>query len=285
MVNFIANIKSGHGRGHKNVEKLLAYCLLHNIPYSLHITNRPGHATEIARLLTSNGEDVIAVGGDGTFHEVLNGVADPKHNAVGFIPSGRGNDFTRAAGFSLDPIAAFQDILRGETAYIDYIQVGEFRCLNVAGTGLDIDVLERVAGRTGKLSYLRALLYCIRHFDPYKIEVAVNGETHAYECIMAGVCNGVAIGGNIRISPLSKIDDGKLDVIVMLMPPDGKLLKVLPGFVKGKHMDYPITRHFVCDEVRITSEKPIQLDGEIYRNLQLDCKIVAGGVKTYMIKR
>ena len=101
---------------------------------------------------------------------------------------------------------------------------------------------------------------------------------------MAGVCNGIAIGGNIRLSPLSLIDDGKLDVIVMTMPENGRIMSVLPKFVKGKHMDLPITHHFVTDEVHIESDRPVQLDGEIYRNLSLDCKIVKGGLKTYKVK-
>lgn len=284
MLNFIANVKSGRGRGMKNVKKILKYCLEKNLPYALYITNSPGHATEIATVLSEEGRDVIAVGGDGTFHEVLNGVVDPKRTAVGFIPSGRGNDFTRAAGFSLDPIKALEDIIRGETHYIDYIQIGEKRSLNVAGTGLDIDVLERVAGRKGKLTYLRSLIYCLRHFDPYKVRVEIDGETYDYECIMAGVCNGIAIGGGLKLSPESVIDDGKLNVVVMTMPEDGKLMRVLPKFMRGKHMDMPITKHFICEKVSVASEKPVQLDGEIYRDIKLNCEVVKGGLKTYKIQ-
>ena len=285
MLNIIANIKSGKGRGLKNVRKIVGYCLDKNIPYSLYITNKPGHATELARSLTQNGGEIVALGGDGTFHEVLNGIADIRNTTLGFIPSGRGNDFVRAAGCSLDPIKALEDILRGQTKQIDYIDVNGVRCLNVAGTGLDIDVLERVAGKTNKISYLVSLIYCLHHFKPYHVTVKVNGEEHVFDCIMAGVCNGIAIGGNIRLSPLSVIDDGKLDVIVMTMPENGKIMSVLPKFVKGKHMNLPITHRFVTDEVHIESDRPVQLDGEIYRNLKLDCKIAKGGLRTYAVKR
>ena len=224
MLNIIANIKSGKGRGLKNVRKIVEYCLGKNVAYSLYLTNKPGHATELARSLTKNGGEIVALGGDGTFHEVLNGISDIQNTALGFIPSGRGNDFVRAAGCSLDPIKALEDILRGETKSIDYIDVNGTRCLNVAGTGLDIDVLERVAGKTNKISYLVSLIYCLHHFKPYHVKVKVNGEEHVFDCIMAGVCNGIAIGGNIRLSPLSLIDDGKLDVIVMTMPENGRII-------------------------------------------------------------
>lgn len=284
MLNIIANLKSGKGRGMKNVRKVAEYCIAKNIPYSLHITNKPGHATELAASLTQNGGEIVALGGDGTFHEVLNGIVDMEHATLGFIPSGRGNDFVRAAGCSLDPIRALEDVLRGETRNIDYIDVNGKRCLNVCGTGLDVKVLELVAGKTNKISYLISLVNCLRKFDPYRLTVKVNGEEHTYDCIMAGVCNGVAFGGNIRLSPASLLDDGKLDVIVMSLPADGKIMKVLPKFVKGKHMDLDITRHFVCDEVHIEGDYPVELDGEIYRNLSLDCKVVKGGLRTYVVK-
>lgn len=268
----------------KNVRKVAEYCIAKNIPYSLHITNKPGHATELAASLTQNGGEIVALGGDGTFHEVLNGIVDMEHTTLGFIPSGRGNDFVRTAGCSLDPIRALEDVLRGETRNIDYIDVNGKRCLNVCGTGLDVKVLELVAGKTNKISYLISLVNCLRKFDPYRLTVKVNGEEHTYDCIMAGVCNGVAFGGNIRLSPASLLDDGKLDVIVMSLPADGKIMKVLPKFVKGKHMDLDITRHFVCDEVHIEGDYPVELDGEIYRNLSLDCKVVKGCLRTYVVK-
>lgn len=283
MLSIIANAHSGKGVAKKNIKKISEFCLAQNIPYAFHFTERVGHATEIARALTGEGGEIAVLGGDGTFHEVLNGIADMERTTLGFIPSGRGNDFVRAAKCSLDPIQAVKDILRGEKKRIDYIEVGDKRCLNVAGTGLDIDVLQRVAGKTNKISYLVSLVYCLKHFSPYRVAVTVNGETHEYDCVMAGVCNGNAFGGNIRLSPLSEIDDGKLNVIVMEMPKDGKLMRVLPKFVKGKHMNLPITKHFICEEVTVQTQKPVELDGEIYYDLPLHCKVVKGGLTTYKV--
>ena len=285
MINIIANLKSGKGRGIKNVKKIIKYCLEKNVAYSLHLTNKPGHATEIARDLTENGGTIVALGGDGTFHEVLNGIVDLENTTLGFIPSGRGNDFSRSLECSLDPIKALEDILRGETRTIDFIQIQDKRCLNIAGTGLDIDVLERVAGRPGKLTYITSLLYCLKHFEPYHIEMTLDGVTTEYDCIMAGVCNGKYFGGNIPLSPLSKIDDGKLDVVAITMPKDGKIMPVVPKFLKGKHIGMDITHHFVCDEVVIKSTKPVQLDGEIYRDITLDCKVKKGLIKTFVTHR
>lgn len=99
---------------------------------------------------------------------------------------------------------------------------------------------------------------------------------------MVGVCNGKQFGGGIKISPVSKFDDGKLDVIAMEYPKKG-LMRALWGFVGGKHMDKPYTHHMVCERVRVTSPYgyPIELDGEIYRGPVLDCEVVKGGLKTF----
>ncbi|MDE7395842.1 MAG: diacylglycerol kinase family lipid kinase [Clostridiales bacterium] len=283
MLSIIANAHSGKGVAEKNIKKIAKFCLAQNIPYAFYFTEKRGHATELARQLTATGGEIAVLGGDGTFHEVLNGIVDLENTTLGFIPSGRGNDFVRAAKCSLDPIQAVKDILRGEKKRIDFIEVGDKRCLNVAGTGLDVDVLQRVAGKTNKITYLVSLVYCLRHFDPYRVTVTVNGEAHEYDCIMVGICNGIAIGGNMRLSPVSKIDDGKLDVIVITMPENGKIMPVLPKFVKGKHMDMSITKHFVCDEVTVQTGKSVQLDGEIYEGLPLACKVVKGGLWTYKV--
>ena len=108
-----------------------------------------------------------------------------------------------------------------------------------------------------------------------------DGTTLEVNCIMVGVCNGIAFGGNIRLSPVSEIDDGFLDVIIMQMPEDGKIMKVLPKFVKGKHMDMPITTHIRCKKVEIESDAAVELDGEIYKDLPFNCEVVEKGLTIF----
>lgn len=284
MFHFIVNIKSGRGKALKSVRKITDYCALHSIEYSLHITRYHGHGAEIASelSLSEKGANIIAIGGDGTFHEVINGIKNFENVTVGFIPCGRGNDFARTAGFKKKPIEALKDILRGETTYIDYIQVGNKRCLNVAGTGMDVDVLLRVDGSSKKLTYLKSLLTCLAKFDPYKVKVTLNGEVNEYSCLMVGVCNGRAIGGNMKICPIAEIDDGLLDLVVVTVP-NGKIAPCIPKFLAGKHIGQYWTVHTKCESVLVECDKPVQLDGEIYKDLVLDCKVVKNGIKTFKI--
>lgn len=281
-MDIIANAHSGKGNGVKCLNAVKSYLDERGISYTVHETTAVGHAKQLAATLCASGSDtVVALGGDGTFHEVLNGMDFDKAR-LGFIPAGRGNDFAIGTGAaSLDPKKAIADIVRGEPKEYDYIQVSDKRCLNVAGTGLDVEVLLRTANSKNKLTYTASLFRCLLKYKPYHVQVEVNGETEEYDCIMAGVCNGTQIGGGIRLSPLGKADDGKLDIIIMEKPKRVPTIFIMPRFVKGKHMNKPYTHHIICDSVKVTTPAPLQLDGEIYYDLPFDAHIVKGGVKTF----
>jgi YegS/Rv2252/BmrU family lipid kinase len=288
MINIIANVTSGKGRGLKNTKKIVEYCMKKGVPYALYFTNRIGHATEITRSLTQSGEKttVIALGGDGTFHEVLNGIVDTENTYFGFIPSGRGNDFARSLGASTNPIEALEDILRGETQKIDYIQVGDKRCLNVCGTGLDVAVLKAVEGKKSTLTYYLALIQCLRKFKPYTVSIDVDGKKEDFDCIMVGACNGKAFGGNMKICPVAEINDGKMNVVLITWPENtNNIWPIVAKFVVGKHMDLPITHHYVCESLTVTAPYPIELDGEIYEDRKLECKIVKEGINTFVPRK
>lgn len=281
-MDIIANKSSGKGNGAKCLAAVTEYLDSHGISYAVHETERTGHGKALAEKLSADGSKIIvALGGDGTFHEVLNGI-DFERSRMGLIPAGRGNDFAIGSGAAaLDPVAAIADIVRGAPRDLDYIQVADKRCINVCGTGLDVEVLLKTAKSKNKLSYVASLFRCLLKFKPYPVEVTANGETLKIDCIMAGVCNGTQIGGGIRLSPISKTDDGKLDIIVMEKPKHVPTVLVMPKFVKGKHMNKPYTHHIVCESVSIKTNAPLQLDGEIYYDLPFEAHVVKGGLKTF----
>lgn len=284
MIDFIVNPKSGKGKGRKAIKIISKYCKKCSVEFAIHITAGKGHATKIAKSLCLSGADtVVAVGGDGTFHEVLNGIDDFEKTRIGFVPAGRGNDYARAAKLNLNLKKAVQDIVHGEEIRSDYIQVGSVRCLNVAGTGLDTEVLKRVMGKSGKITYLKSLLYCIKHFEPYKIRITQNGQTHEEDVIMIGVCNGIAIGGGMKLSPNSDPSDGKMETVSIRVPKNGKIMKALVAFLKGKHIGEEYTTVFPADEVNIEPAVPqtVQIDGELYDGLDFSCRIVKSGLKTF----
>lgn len=286
MYRVIVNPNSGRGKGVRYGKELDAVLTKKALPHEIYFTKAKGNAKEIAAEF--RGDTLIAVGGDGTFHEVLNGM-DTETCELGFIPCGRGNDFAATLGVPKKPKDALDAILSGEKTAIDYIEVGDnLRCLNVGGTGLDIDVLKGVENKhDSKFTYLKSLIYCIYHFTPYELDVEIDGKSEHFSCVMAGVCNGKQFGGGIKISPNSSLSSGILNVIVAEFPGKKHLMRALMGFTRGTHLDKPYVHCYECERVKISSpyNYPIELDGEIYYDTPLDCRVKKAGLKTFIKKK
>lgn len=279
MLHFIINMQSGKGRGRKVWSRIARFLHKERLGYCLYVTGKAKDAKAYAAAIKDG--TIVAVGGDGTFHDVVNG-ADFSKVDLGLIPAGCGNDFARGVGIPSDPIKALKRILYGKRTPTDYIDVSGVRCLNVAGTGLDVAVLERVYEGKSR-SYIGSLVYNLKHFTPYRLKVTSNGASKIYDAIMVGACNGTQIGGGIKLSPKSSVTDGKINAVIMTMPDDVGLTKALLKFKAGKHLNETYTTHFLCDELSAVSDEnfPVQLDGEIYRDIPLVCKIVKGGIMLY----
>lgn len=261
------------------------------MPYTFHDTFYPGNAIEIAHRLSEieNVERVIAIGGDGTFNEVLNGI-NPEKTVMGFIPAGSGNDFARVAGFSRNPIDALQDIVNDKIIEIDYMEVGAEnnmrRCINIAGTGLDIEVLTRYNKARiikNKLQYYWCLVRALIYNKTYKIKMTLSdGTTSEHDCFIVAVCNGQYYGGGMRVSPHSDIYDGKLDVVIVHTVKRSRIPGLVPKFLKGKHIDMDFTETHKADAVEIECEtsKLVNIDGELIA-LPFKARLVKGGLKMY----
>ncbi|MDR1093019.1 MAG: diacylglycerol kinase family lipid kinase [Clostridiales bacterium] len=290
MYHFIVNLKAGRGYTRRIVHKLERFLNEHKLPYTFYDTFYPGNAIEIAhRLSEIEGIDrVIAVGGDGTFNEVLNGV-NPDKTVIGFIPAGSGNDFARAAGFSLNPVEALQDVVNDKIIEADYMEIGAEnnfrRCVNIAGTGLDIEVLTRYNRARfvkNKLQYYWCLLRALVRLKTYKVKMTLSGATTEHDCFVVAVCNGQYFGGGMRVSPNSDIYDGQMDVVIIHMIKRSRIPGVLLKFFKGRHIGLDFVEVHKTDYVELECEtsKIVNIDGELL-NLPFKARLVKGGLKMY----
>ncbi len=312
MYYIIANLLSGKGAGKKCLETAEKFLTQNNLPFKTEIidghgsgralaqkacqeakalqaqnaaaSTAPGMSTAAAASTalgssTAAFHTVIAIGGDGTFHEVLNGM-DFSAARLGLVPAGRGNDYAVGAKISFDPKEAMQAIVHGKPVDRDYIQVGERRCLNVCGTGLDVEVLKLT--EENKNTYIFSLSKLLLNYKPYTVQIERDGFTQEYKCVMAAFCNGTQFGGGIKLCPPAKNDDGKMDLMIV-KPPKGPVLMAMPAFVAGQHIGKPWAEHVVCDAAKITvlNAAAIEIDGEIYNDSVLDARIVPGGFKTF----
>lgn len=287
MYDIIVNPLGGKGKSlkaQKAAEKIFAE---RGVEYTVHNTEYAGHATELARELSRKPEAKILVfGGDGSFNEVLNGIENFENVTLGIVPCGTGNDFVRASGHPIKIKEAIDLILKDNVGYIDYIDVGSRRCLNVAGAGMDVDVLLRYAAMKafrGKLKYYASLIDTLIHVKWHKLRLTIDGKTMDKSVFMIGVGNGTCIGGGMPICPDAKVDDGLLSVVIVNEMKKSRIPVELPGFLSGKHVKKDYTEVYSAKEVtvEVLDDGKIELDGEVIDDKILECKVVHNVLKVY----
>lgn len=258
---------------------------------TVHKTDHAGHAREIAAELTANGEfaHLIAMGGDGTLHEVLNGIQDTANCTLGLIPLGSGNDFADAAKITQNVRNAAETIAFRAPVHIDYIELESgLRSINAVGMGIDVDVLQRAySGKaTGRKKYFKAFLKSLKHYKASTFTASWDGgDEREYTGIIACVGNGRQIGGGIKLFPDAEIDDGYLDLLLVDYLSRFRTLIAFLKLTTGKVNKVKEVTHVKCKSVEITplnGSAPIQAEGEIYENTPLKAHIVSDRLKFYL---
>lgn len=284
MLNVIVNQQAR--RVKKLVAKTEERLTAAGVAYRVFYTDKPGAAMKYARSLSAaGGTEFLVVGGDGTVNEVLSGLTDPAACTLAMLPAGTGNDFAAAAGIPVG-LRALDLYFNGVPRPVDYIECGTRRSMNIAGTGIDVEILrrcQRMKHGTNKGKYFRALVACLLRYRGTKVRVTVNGETREYTALIAAVCNGTRLGGGIPLCPLAKIDDGQLELVIVDCPPLRTLVPELVRLMRGKLLTRPIAHHIPCSGAVIEGEGNIfvQYDGEICEEGALNARIVSGALKLY----
>lgn len=287
MLNVIVTPKALKKKGKKILAQAEARFRAEGMEYCVHVTQKKGHATELARILTERGENFLVVmGGDGTLNEVLSGIARPDRCVLGLIPAGTGNDFSAAANVPYGA-AALDLLFHAEPKPVDYIQFQDGRrALNRAGVGMDVDILTRCErGKIfhGKIKYFFSLIASLIRYRGIKIRVSADGVYEEHKALIAAVCNGKQLGGGIPLCPPAVIDDGKLELLVIESPKRSKLPGALIKLMKGEILTLPIAKRIACTRAEIVPEAACtaQYDGELFLARSLCAEIVTGKLKLY----
>lgn len=288
MYNIVVNPNGGKGKSLKALEKVEEILKNAGVEYVIRKTEYAGHATEIAKELSKNPDTkIIMLGGDGSFNEILNGIENFENVTLGFVPCGTGNDFVSASKHPVNIDEAMAVILRGETSYIDYIQLADRRCLNVLGGGMDVDVLLKYAEMKafhGKMKYYASLFYTLAHTKWHKLRLTLDdGESVDKSVFMIGIGNGRSIGGGMPICPNAKVDDGVLSVVVVNEMKKGRIPFALFGFLKGKHVEKDYTEEFTAKKVKIEAldDSQFEADGEVFNSPMIECEVVSNVLRVY----
>ncbi len=254
-------------------------CLQQRLPDAvMHATTYPGDARKLARAALADARDlIVAVGGDGTINEVVNGLAPDFGRArLGIVPLGTGNDFARTINVPDDVEAACNVLLADRRQRVDVVRVTSdeqrfFINVSAGGfTGLVDEKLNDEMKRTwGPLAYLRSALEALPDLTDYHTTLAFDDDPpqtiKAYNVIVA---NGRYAGGGIPVAPRAAIDDGLLDVVVIPVAPLPSLAVLAAQILLGQHLDNELVIARRARQLRLESRPGMwfNTDGELVGN-------------------
>lgn len=265
----IVNPVSGPARFRHPDRAALARQVLarHDLEVEVALTTARGDARRLAEQARASGARlVVAWGGDGTINEVAGALAFSEVR-LGIVPGGSGNGLARDLGLPLDAVAALEVAVTGRERLIDAGRLDEALFFNVAGIGLDAEIARRMASpraRRGLAGYVQATFAELPGYRARAYAIDVGGSCTERRALFIAVANSRQYGNGAQIAPSARVDDGKLDLVVIEEQPTWRLLAQLPAFFRGTLGPRPgLTMEQVAGAV-IHADGPIgfHVDGE-----------------------
>ena len=277
----IANSRSGKGSVAKVLPDVTDKLTRRELEHEVRYTEGPGHATEIARESIKAGKRfLVAVGGDGTIHEVVNGMIeddkpiDPSA-VIGIISAGRGSDFIKTFGLPAAPGVAVAHLDGGESFPIDigkitYLQDGVEVTRyfpNIAEVGIGADVVaraQRLPRKLGPLVYLVAFWLVMRKHKVARVKVDLVDRAYEGPANNIVVANCQFFGGGMKIAPKAAPTDGLFDIQIEHAR-KREAIAIMPKVFKGEHLPHPDIEEFKRVRCTVTADRPLRIeaDGEV----------------------
>ncbi len=263
------------------------------------ITNEPKHATELALKASENGFDfIIAVGGDGTCNEVVNGIMLSQRRSeviFGIIPNGSGNDFQKNIG-DFSPQKFTESLLRKNSKSIDIIRLqhkSEIKyALNIVGIGFDGHVVQKLQnircsyGLKGKFAYAISILSSFLSFQKQVTHFQSGDDVIHGKMLMAVVCNGHTFGHGLIIQPEAKIDDGKLNIAYLGNVSFFDYIRNLGKLKRGEFVQHPEVQYLQGMNVSISMDGKglyTEMDGEYFSQGDVTFEIVPSALQLLIL--
>lgn len=288
----IANPVSGRGRARRTGERVADLLHERGVYVDLMMSGAPGDCERLAREALARGvRQVAACGGDGTVHEVVNGLAN-SDAVLGVVPCGRGNDLARALGLSSDVEDVVNALVHGMDRAIDLGKVGDRFFATVASLGFDTAVAQRMRNQGlgfltralkvgGTVSYgLTVLRTLVGYQSPF---VRLRGDFGVFDgrILLAATANAPFYGSGIKIVPDAVVDDGVLDVCIVADVSRWTVLRMFLRAYSGAHVGHSAVRVVQTRTLQIESDDPLWIfaDGEPMCEVPAKIEVVPGALK------
>jgi YegS/Rv2252/BmrU family lipid kinase len=289
----VVNPCSGKRRGFGILDQVKPIFSASGSELDVHTTEYAGHAREIARTLPLDGYDSLcAIGGDGTFHEIVSGLMERGASAsipLGLIPGGTGNDVAQHLGIS-NPLVAVRRIVMGRTGSFDVAQVeigGQTAyCVTLVGSvGVaDINCVAERLRMLGSPRYAIAALWHILFAERRRARLALDDQIFEDEFLLVAACNTVFSGSGMRLAPRAKTDDGKIDVVILRSASRWQMLRLFAKVFDGSHVDLPCVEYYQVRSLSILTDKRwvLDLDGEIKSAETVSIRTIPGAIRMFV---
>ncbi len=284
----IVNPNAGNGKGRKVQQQMEEYLRQRQVDCRYHFTEKTGDAETLARQLKPEEVGLLAViGGDGTYNEVLNGMAIGEY-PLALIPAGTGNDFCRMLGIT-DWKTAVETMLAGTPQMVDYGEVNQRFFLNFFSTGLDAAIANQAnewKGRyPGKVIYILSLIKQVLRLETYQYQLTWDDGAYQGPGQLLALCNGAYYGGGMKICPKASLVDGKLDLCLLKPMSRIKILTLFPTVFIGKHLRFKEILYCQTGRVTLTVQGQacaMNMDGEIHQEKQIEARVISGKLNLMM---
>jgi diacylglycerol kinase (ATP) len=288
MWALVINPVAGQGKGASVGTHVAGYLNSRGIKYEI-IIGRNGidQADSLQRFLDRNPDcsGVIAVGGDGLLHLVLQKVT-PAQVPLAMIPAGTGNDFVRTLGWSLEDVdAILEAVLSKKPSSVDLGLVDGEWFAAILSTGFDSIVNEKANAMSwpkGPMKYNAAIAIELPRFKPHHYEIVLDDRTISTQAMLIAVSNGRSYGGGMLVCPQADVSDGYFDVMVLHPVSKLEFIKVFPRVFKGTHITHPAVEIVRSKSVKITADAVAYADGERIGQLPVSAQCIPGALMTWL---
>ncbi len=274
---FIINPAAGQKDSSEKLRKEIESIFVNKTDaYEIYITSAPGDSYKVAHEASNNLEEetiFYACGGDGTCFDVINGIIGKPNAHFGIIPIGSCNDFLKT--FRPMDFSNVLNLVNGELKSIDVGKANDYYFLNEINIGFDAKVNDdcnnsKAKSKSIKKAYRNAIIKNFFSKLGDKLTITVDNNTKEYNSLLLVAANGQFYGGKYNCAPYAKVNDGKLDLVVVNKIGRLKFLSLIKKYEKGLHLNNPKLKNIV--EYRLESKMIIKgekqlcacLDGEIF---------------------
>src|SRR4030042_2683579 len=285
---FIVNPIAGNNFAVTLVPEIEKKISQYGINGEIFLTERKGHATELAKSAAERGARyIIAVGGDGTFNEVARPLINNNEVIAGIIPAGSGNDYCQIPGFpNRLKESDWEIIFRKNVIAQDVGTVNGTIFLNGLGIGFDAEVAARNYTEDGKVrkggadKYIWQIVMTLLFFREKKMIVVSDGKRHETDCFMNTISIGRRFAGSFFITPKAIANDVLLDVCSIRKLNLFHRLRLLLKVPKGTHINDKRVNYFTSSSVDLEfpKEVPYHVDGELFFARTFNIRIIPGGL-------